>query len=286
MKDYNIRKLFKVTKEEADDDFQKLVANTPSMKSHIGNKAVDFYTKHHRLRTIVNNKMSLAQAFEKPDVLLKLEKFAMRLRSLKKSQVDEGDIAAAFRLSVGSNNQFKASYAKFMYKKFGARNILDPTAGWGGRCVGAMALGLNYTGVDSNTTLKSSYNKMIKRFNVHKSKIHMIWKSALQVDYSKIKYDFVLTSPPYYNLEIYPKSKHFSTEIEWNKHFYTPLFTKVWKGLDKGGWMCINIKNDVYKVLKKFLGKCDTKVIYPKSSRPSGLSSGKKNIEFTYCWKK
>ena len=39
------------------------------------------------------------------------------------------------------------------------------------------------------------------------TKIKLMFKDALKVDYSKLDYDCVLTSPPYYNVEVYEGMK-------------------------------------------------------------------------------
>ena len=62
------------------------------------------------------------------------------------------------------------------------------------------------------------------------TKIELIFKDALKVDYSKIDYDLVLTSPPYYNTEIYKGTKKMDKE-NWNNNFYKPLFTKTFANL-------------------------------------------------------
>ena len=87
--------------------------------------------------------------------------------------------------------------------------MLDPTAGWGGRMLGAWALGIDYTGIDTNVNMKPAYDSMIEMLNsktpaiFEEPKLQMLWQSALDVDFSTLDYDFVLTSPPYVNLEIY-----------------------------------------------------------------------------------
>ena len=50
--------------------------------------------------------------------------------------------------------QFPPFLAGQIYKYFDATNILDPYAGWGDRCIAAMALDINYIGIDSNTHLE------------------------------------------------------------------------------------------------------------------------------------
>ena len=92
-----------------------------------------------------------------------------------------------------------------MYKKYKATSVLDFTAGWGARMIAAMALDIDYIGIDSNQSLKPGYDKIIKLLKPYtKSKVKMIWKEAQTVDISKLpKYDYVFTSPPYEYLEVY-----------------------------------------------------------------------------------
>ena len=87
--------------------------------------------------------------------------------------------------------------------------------------------------------------------------IKLMFKDALKVDYSKLNYDMVFTSPPYYNVEIYRGTDRM-TEEEWNKEFYRPLFTKTWKHLKNGGHYIINVPSSVYEnVLIDLLGEAD-----------------------------
>ena len=43
-----------------------------------------------------------------------------------------------------------------MYKKYDATRVLDFTAGWGARMVAAMALDIDYIGIDSNKSLNNN----------------------------------------------------------------------------------------------------------------------------------
>jgi hypothetical protein len=45
---------------------------------------------------------------------------------------------------------------------------------------------------------------MVKLLKPHTdTRVKLMFKSALDVDYSKLEYDMVLTSPPYYDIEVY-----------------------------------------------------------------------------------
>ena len=120
-----------------------------------------------------------------------------------------GNIFECFRINTGSVVMFKSTTAKYLYAKYGAQSVLDPTAGWGGRMLGAWSLGIVYTGIDTNTELKPAYDSMREYlseydnsdfFETPRGKLDMIWQSSLDVDFDKIDYDFVLTSPPYINM--------------------------------------------------------------------------------------
>ena len=73
-----------------------------------------------------------------------------------------GNIYECFRINLGSIVMFKATTAKYLYKKYKATHVLDPTAGWGGRMLGAWALDIDYTGIDTNTEMKPAYDGMMK----------------------------------------------------------------------------------------------------------------------------
>jgi hypothetical protein len=78
-----------------------------------------------------------------------------------------------------------------------------------------MALNINYTGIDSNVELKQSFSDMVK-FYPHTSAVRMIYKPFEKVDLTKIKFDLVFSSPPFWEpsgqlSEVYkhmPKKKH------------------------------------------------------------------------------
>jgi tRNA1(Val) A37 N6-methylase TrmN6 len=85
-----------------------------------------------------------------------------------------------------------------------------------------------------------------------KSKTAMIWADALTVDFSAIDYDCVLTSPPYYNVEIYECMTAWKTEEDFYKTFLIPLIDKSRKHIRRNGMVCFNISPAMYKKLIKF----------------------------------
>lgn len=62
-----------------------------------------------------------------------------------------------------------------------------------------MAGGINYIGVDSNTDLKPAYDRMIELYSeISPSRIRMIYRNVKGVRISQLKFDFVLSSPPFW----------------------------------------------------------------------------------------
>jgi 16S rRNA G966 N2-methylase RsmD len=109
------------------------------------------------------------------------------------------------------------------------QSVLDPTMGWGGRLVGCASLDIpHYIGIDSNTHLYSHCKRMVKELEKHSAtKVTLFFQDALSVDYNKLKYDMVLTSPPYYNIEVYRKRKGNTdkSKEEWNTFYTANYFT-------------------------------------------------------------
>jgi len=164
--------------------------------------------------------------------------------------------------------------------------VLDPTMGWGGRLLGACALDVpHYIGIELNQRLKQPYAEMVKMVRPYTdTRITLKFMDCLKVDYSKLKYDMVLTSPPYYNIEIYEGTKAQSKD-EWDRDFYEPFFKKTYGGLMRGGHYCMNIPIEVYdRVATRILGKAD--ILVPLSKVKRQAKGGENYKEYMYVWVK
>lgn len=204
------------------------------------------------------------------------------------------NIFECFRINKGAVVMFKSTTAKYLYQKYNATSVLDPTAGWGGRLLGAWALDINYTGIDTNIEMVPAYNSMLdfldKESNTlyNKPKLQMTWESCLDVDFSQIEYDFVLTSPPYVNLEIYEHMKTWDNDEVFYRGFLIPLIEKCIKYIKKGGYVCFNISPKMYEdALKYGLSKCDMEedLKQQMGQKVESLKKGKKKQDKIYIWK-
>lgn len=184
------------------------------------------------------------------------------------------------QINKGCISFFSSANAKYIYKKYNATSILDPTAGWGGRLLGASSLDIKYIGFDTNINLKQGYDKMIKDLNI--KNCEMIFEDSLSYDFSKLDYDLVLTSPPYLNLELYENMKPFENKEKFYNDFLIPLMNKCFQYLKEGGKMCFNISPDMYKDLIKFgFRECNE-----KENLKQSIKSKKQREDFIYIWNK
>lgn len=209
------------------------------------------------------------------------------------------NVFECFRINLGSVVMFKASTAKYLYKKYNARSVLDPTAGWGGRMLGAWALDIDYTGIDTNIEMKQSYDDMIafldeetgfdnSIFSVEKTnELKMIWSSCLDVDFSQLNYDFVLTSPPYVNLEIYEHMEEWENDKAFYEDFFIPLWQKCVDHIQPRGKVCFNISPKMYAdAVKHGLTPCDDEedLLQQMGQKVVALTKGKKKQDKIYIW--
>lgn len=278
--------------QEIEEDFDKLreIGKDAGSKglSTIGNKVVDYFTGLERLNTIGNKGINFFQFFENRKEYAK-KKYIQNI--LKYYGTNEKDAPLKvwkriFTLYFGSVNIFRPLIAMGIYTQFSPKCVLDPTMGWGGRLVGACALNIpHYIGIDLNRKLMKPYEAMTKFLSNHSStKIELYFGDCITFDYSKIEYDMVLTSPPYYNIEQYSFQEKRSKQ-EWNEHFYIPLVTETFKYLKKGGKYCLNIPIEVFELVKTILGEPNYTTPFPKSQRGDPNAKVVKG-EFIYIWEK
>jgi hypothetical protein len=210
-----------------------------------------------------------------------------------------GNVFECFRINLGSVVMFKATTAKYLYKKYRAKSVLDPTAGWGGRMLGAWSLGIDYTGCDTNVEMIPAYDNMIEFLNAetgfnndlfevkNNSKLQMIWDSCLNVDFTKLDYDFVLTSPPYVNLELYEHMTPWEKDEDFYKNFFIPLWQKCVDNIKKGGHVCFNISPKMYAdAVKHGLTPCheEEDLLQQMGQKSDDLKKGKKKQDKIYIW--
>lgn len=281
----------KSTIEERHQDLIKLV-NYDALENKrcfIGNK----FLYHHQFSNLCKvrgpNKESFFQKMSDDAKYQTLWKIMTKLGSTGKGRAGslQSKIFEAYRV----NNPvvfFKPTTAKYLYKKYNAKKVLDPTAGWGGRMIGAWALGIPYVGFDTNEKMILAYQDMVQDLLDVSDKlemdcdISMNFDSCLSADFSQIDYDFVLTSPPYINLEVYEMMPPFESKAKFYKEFLIPLLQKCLTHIKDPGWVAFNISQQMYLELLEFgFRACDAEEDLLQQKR-----FGKKKEDKIYLWKK
>jgi hypothetical protein len=279
-----------ISKNDVLDDFNKLQnvdLNKVKPHSRVGNKVVDYFTFQERLNTKGRRNISYFELVTNIDDYKDRGSykriFSFMNENKRYKNINEYTrIYNLFRLYFGSINIFKPLRAMEIYNKYKPESVLDFTMGWGGRLVGACALNIShYIGIDLNRNLQKPYDDMVTTLQpLTTTNIKLIFDDCLLVDYSKLDYDMVFTSPPYYNIELYSGTNKISKQ-EWDDNFYSPIFKLTYKHLKVGGYFILNVSHEIYKrVCIKVLGEADEVISFSLQQRPNGYG------EFIYVWKK
>ena len=188
---------------------------------------------------------------------------------------------AAYRIGyIQPAVNFPPMTAKYLYERFTndikdqeVINIYDPSAGWGGRILGAMGVRddrrIHYVGTDPNpdnfldddnyskyASIADFYNTRTYRGNpfFSETNTYEIFKEGSEVihinpDFKKYKgkLDFIFTSPPYFNREAYSEDenqsykKYGSSYDSWRHGFLAPTLETCAEYLKPGRYMAWNI---------------------------------------------
>lgn len=199
---------------------------------------------------------------------------------------------AIWNIGYKECSTFKPKLIKYFIEKFKAKRLLDISSGWGDRLIGAMASDIEcYHGFDPNPCLHKGYQEMINFFNP-KNKNNFIIK---QLPFEKATlnneyYDMVMSSPPYFTMEIYADEETQSTYNINDERFWYDNYLKIWinkcyKALKKNGILALNINqfknqnyiywliNDMNNINWKYLGIISHSNIHKKNPQPTFIWS-------------
>jgi len=220
----------------------------------VGNAAMDHYFFRHRLAAKTKRDISyydwIKTDWKRNEAELRLYKF-----NLAQGKTPEKARYGVFRLYYGAIHGFKPLVAKWMYCTYQPRTaVLDFSAGWGGRCLGAMALGIPYIGIDTNVDLRPAYERMVRELDADKPNVTMRFQDAAATDFSRFKYDMVFTSPPYFKTvrptEGYAHMPNYKDRADFNARFLFPVIRNTYSNLARGGTYALNIPDDMYDEIK------------------------------------
>lgn len=167
-------------------------------------------------------------------------------------------ISDAVYAKVRGCGNFRPYLLTGMIRHFGAKTVLDPSAGWGDRLIGAIAAGVDrYVGVDPNAELHAGYAEIITRFGADPAKFETI-PAPFQDFTTAESFDLVFTSPPYFNHEIYSTDAtqsvvEFPLLDDWFEGFLMVLVKKSLAALNPNGHLVIVINDGSSKYTERLL---------------------------------
>lgn len=207
------------------------------------------FTEHIRVQDRLNKKPTLVEIWKslEPDFIRSFED--------KANPIDELRIYMFSKYKAGECNYFSAGLCIRLYLGFNDSRkpvkILDPSGGWGCRMLTAIACGdlvSQYDCYDPREDLREPYQKIIDTLDFQKKCRFFIQPfETAEVPYGY--YDLAVTSPPYFDLEVYGKGKDQSiakgrnTYSLWLENFYYPYLKNTAFAVRSGGKIVIYISD-------------------------------------------
>jgi hypothetical protein len=268
------------------NDYMSLIKydGCTNSRGFAGNKLLYHFQMTNLLKCRRGTDLTLREIFENDVLKEKLWKDAIKRRRRKNAPYpSETDVFECFRANKGAVVFFKPITAKYLYTQFKATKVLDFTMGWGGRMLGAIATPsvVKYTGIDTNKNMEEvppPQNNFLKQSH---TEIDLKWESCVDVDYSKIEYDFVLTSPPYLNLEMYEGMKPFESDKTFYIDFLKKTLDAIIENIIRGGWVCLNVSPKMFADMMKYeVIRTPDRSIDLKQQ----MGNAKKSQDMIYCW--
>ena len=296
--DYKIR----YTNEQLKKDWEALknfsqVETSSNSTVRIGMKLCE-----HFFTNFYNIKNAKGQSFENSwtkDNLIKVLRWNRKCHSTPYlSEIKRG---IYFCTGLTKNTMFRPHLAKAIISSYPGETVLDPCAGWGGRMLGTVAAGKKYIAFEPNL---ETYNNLIQlaEFLDIKNQIEIYNVGSEHMNnYLTKKVDIILTSPPYFNLEIYADGKaqsenQYSSYESWCDGWLETVITNAISNLNDSGVSCWNVHNvgkmkmieDVKSIHAKNGFVEENKFCIGSSKRQAHQGDGKneKNIDVTICYKK
>ena len=175
-------------------------------------------------------------------------------------KITESDMRSMLRRYSGTQmvSNFRPTAAAAMYDVFvdkdsplegtEAGTVWDPSMGYGGRLLGAIAAGVNYIGTDPCIPTYEGLEKIRDEYG-HEHKSYTLLRQGSETFIPpNNSIDFVFTSPPYFGWEAYgdepeQSSIKFSTSDMWKEKFLKQTIANAYIGLKPGKYLALNVAN-------------------------------------------
>ena len=254
---------------------------------------------------------SCLDIFKNDELLIKVLKNRMGWNTTKEGgeernyifSIDDKMIIQGMRSSGLSLNisQFRPIISKFLCGKYSKFRILDYSAGWGARALGAISLNMDYVGIDPLTS--NNINNLLNYYNSNSFVINGC--SEDEHIYNNLgKFDFIFSSPPYFNQEIYSSDitqnyNRYTNYKDWLKYYWKKTVINCINVLNSDGIFSLIMLDKVnkYEIAKDMINICynnglrifkDIPIITCKSHLTNKVNTNKvkKNTEKIYLFRR
>ena len=207
----------------------------------------DFFVEEQRLRAKrYDQELSVLESWSDPTSIRKIMQ-----KALTKKYITPGTLRQSIFETISEAKNFPPEWAIGLLKTVLGPNLkgkkfLDISAGWGDRLLAAMAEEMEYFGADPNIKLKAGHDAMIQKFgnpNIHR----VVYEPFETVEIVGGPYDVVLSSPPYFNLEIYSEGQQGQSVVNypeltaWMVRFLFASLKKAWDHLKDDGYLILHL---------------------------------------------
>ena len=280
---------FSHTDDEMRKDWQKLCDWTTSEDSINSTSRVGMKLSEHFCPNFYDIESATGTSYKSLWTAKNLEKI---LRWNRKSHstpyISEIKRGIYFCCGLTKNTMYRPQMMKLACIKYKPQRVLDPCAGWGGRMLGAVSYGAHYTAFEPNTATYDNLNKIVDFLGI-RHKVTLICDDARNMaQYNIPKVDLVLTSPPYFDLEVYAHEntqsiKNMPTYQDWADGFLREIIKLGIEHLNEGGVSCWNVgkvknrdmNDDVLKYHTEFGYNVIDTLTVASSKRQSNQSTNK-----------
>lgn len=147
-------------------------------------------------------------------------------------------------------SNFRPTVAKLLMDTYGNGGaVYDPCGGWGGRMLGFLASGCTrYTCCEPSTLSARGLRALADTFAYVGKRVEVNCVGSEDFEPEHGAYDLALTSPPYFNTEVYADEPtqscvRFPEYGQWLDGFLAPMVAHVYDALHDGGTFLLNIAN-------------------------------------------
>lgn len=204
----------------------------------------DYFTEEQRLSARIRNSTETPLDYWKsPQNIIPIKEVLDA-----KEDVNSYALREALYDSKLECTSFKVTLARDVMQILEAKKVLDFSAGWGDRLIGALSLGIEYTGYDPNKALEKGHKEIISTL-APDAKVKINYEPFEKSNLKYETFDLIFTSPPYFDYEVYTNTpgqsiRSYPKFNEWLEKFLFTSLCKAWKHLEIDGYLALHL-NDV-----------------------------------------